>query len=101
MILTGRVVPAEEAFRIGLADRLVAKGEELAEASRLAQAIATFPQDTMRSDRRALYAGLGLPLQEGLALEAELGRQVTATAIAGAARFAAGEGRSGAGVPPG
>jgi enoyl-CoA hydratase len=101
MILTGRAVAAEEAFRIGLADRLVAKGEELAEANRLAEAIAAFPQDTMRSDRRALYAGLGRPLPEGLALEAELGRQVAATAIAGAARFAAGQGRSGAGILPG
>ncbi len=101
MILTGRAVAAEEAFRIGLADRLVAPGEELAEARRLAEAIAAFPQDTMRSDRRALYAGLGRPLPEGLALEAELGRQVAAAAIAGAARFAAGEGRSGAGVLPG
>jgi enoyl-CoA hydratase len=101
MILTGRAVPAEEAFRIGLTDRLVAKGEEVTEARRLAEAIAAFPQDTMRSDRQALYAGLGRPLPEGLALEAGLGRQVAATAIAGAARFAGGEGRSGAGVPPG
>jgi len=101
MILTGRPVPAEEAFRIGLADRLVDAGEELAEAMRLAEAIASFPQDTMRSDRRALFAGLGRPLEEGLAIEAEAGRQVAATAIAGAARFASGEGRSGAGVVPG
>lgn len=101
MILTGRPVPAEEAFRIGLADRLVAAGEELAEARRLAEAIASFPQDTLRSDRKALFAGLGRPLEEGLAIEAEAGRQVAATAIAGAARFASGEGRAGAGVMPG
>ncbi|MBN2113895.1 MAG: crotonase/enoyl-CoA hydratase family protein [Acidimicrobiia bacterium] len=100
MILTGRPVPAEEAFRIGLADRLVPPGEELAEARRLAEAIASFPQDTMRSDRKALFAGLGRPLREGLAVEAELGRQVVATAIAGAARFASGEGRSGAEILP-
>ena len=100
MILTGRAVPAEEALRIGLADRLVPDGEELPEALRLAEAIASFPQDTMLSDRRAVYAGLGRPLAEGLALEAEAGRQVGATAVAGAARFAAGEGRSGEGVSP-
>jgi len=99
MILTGRPVPAEEAFRIGLADRLVPAGDELAEALRLAEVIAAFPQDTMRSDRRAVFAGLGRPLEEGLALEAELGRQVAVTAIAGAARFAGGEGRSGGEVP--
>ena len=100
MILTGRPVPAEEAFRLGLVNRLVDKGEELAEARRLAEAIAAFPQDTMRSDRRAVVEGLGRSLAEGLALEAELGRQVGTTAVAGAARFAAGEGRSGAGVIP-
>ena len=99
MILTGRPVPAEEAFRIGLADRLVPAGDELAEALRLAEVIAAFPQDTMRSDRRAVFAGLGRPLEEGLAIEAELGRQVAVTAIAGAARFAGGEGRSGGKVP--
>jgi hypothetical protein len=55
----------------------------------------------MRSDRKALFAGLGRPLEEGLAIEAEAGRQVAATAIAGAARFASGEGRAGAGVVPG
>lgn len=101
MILTGRPVGAEEAYRLGLADRLVPKGEELAEAMRLAETIAGFPQDTMCSDRQALFAGLGRPLEEGLALEAEAGRKVAATAIAGAARFAGGEGRSGAGVMPG
>ena len=72
---------------------------ELAEAVHLAETIAAFPQDTMRSDRRAVFAGLGRPLEEGLALEAELGRQVAVTAIAGAARFAGGEGRSGGEVP--
>jgi enoyl-CoA hydratase len=100
MILTGRPVLAEEAVRIGLADRLVARGEELAEAIRLGETIASFPQDTMRSDRRALFAGLGRPMEEGLAIEAEAGRQVAATAVAGAARFASGEGRAGAGVLP-
>jgi enoyl-CoA hydratase len=100
MILTGRLVPAEEALRSGLADRVVPEGEELAEARRLAEAIASFPQETMLSDRRAVYAGLGRPLPEGLALEAALGRQVATAAVAGAARFAAGEGRSGVGLPP-
>lgn len=100
MILTGRPVSAEEAFRIGLADRLVPPGDELAEALLLAEAIAAFPQDTMRSDRRAVYGGLGRTLEEGLALEAELGRGVLAAAVAGAARFAGGEGRAGARVAP-
>ncbi|MBM3695183.1 MAG: crotonase/enoyl-CoA hydratase family protein [Actinobacteria bacterium] len=95
MILTGRPVAAEEALRIGLADRLVPAGTEVQEARRLAEALAGFPQETLRSDREAVYAGLGRPLEEGLALEAEFGRRVLGTAVAGAGRFAAGEGRAG------
>jgi len=101
LILTGRRVDAEEAWRMGLIDRLVPAGTELEEALRLAEAIASFPQETLRSDRRCVYEGLGRPLEDGLALEAAAARGVLAEAVAGAARFAAGEGRSGAGVEPG
>ena len=52
----------------------------------------------MLSDRRAAIEGIGLPLAEGLALEAELGRASIATGIGGAPRFAAGEGRGAAGA---
>ena len=98
MILTGRPVDAAEAHRIGLVDRLVPAGDHLDAALALAGEIAVFPQDTVRSDREAVYGGLGLPLQEGIAVEAKLGREVLAVAARGAARFAAGEGRHGTGV---
>jgi enoyl-CoA hydratase len=52
----------------------------------------------MLADRRAAIEGFGLPLEEGLALEHRLGREVLEVAARGAARFAGGEGRSGAGV---
>ena len=52
----------------------------------------------MLSDRRATIEGAGLPLQDGLRLEHELGREVLDVAARGAARFAGGEGRGGAGV---
>ncbi len=98
MILTGRPVPADEAYRIGLVDRLVPPDTELAAALDLAAAVAAFPQETVRSDRAAVYEGLGLPLAEGLAAEARHARTVVDVATAGAARFAAGEGRSGEGA---
>src|SRR4051812_50208410 len=44
------------------------------------------------------YDGLGLPLADGLAVEARNGAALTAGAAAGAARFAAGEGRGGGGA---
>ena len=54
----------------------------------------------MLSDRRAALEGIGMPFVDGLAHEAILGRDSVIIGAAGAARFAAGEGRgaSGAGV---
>jgi enoyl-CoA hydratase len=52
----------------------------------------------MLSDRRAVLEGAGLPLPEGLALEAMLGRARHGLAVEGAERFAGGEGRHGAGT---
>jgi enoyl-CoA hydratase len=51
----------------------------------------------MLADRRAALEGIGLTLAEGLALEARNGQATLETAWRGAARFAAGEGRGGAG----
>jgi enoyl-CoA hydratase len=98
LILTGRPVEAEEAQRIGLVNEVVDPGKHLEHSLELAERIATFPQETMLSDRRAALEGSGLPLDEGLELEHRLGRQVLDVAARGAARFAAGEGRHGSGV---
>jgi enoyl-CoA hydratase len=98
MILTGRPVEADEAERIGLVNELVEAGRHLDRALELAERIASFPQETMLSDRRAVLEGAGLPLAEGLELERRLGREVLDVAARGAARFAGGEGRGGSGV---
>jgi enoyl-CoA hydratase/carnithine racemase len=89
-------VEAEEAHRIGLVNELVPPGGHLERALELAETIATFPQATMLSDRRAALEGSGTPLAEGLALEARLGNEVLEVAARGAARFAGGAGRHGA-----
>jgi enoyl-CoA hydratase len=98
MILTGRLVAADEALAWGLVTEVVAAGRHLDRALEIAEGLAAFPQQTMLSDRRAALAGLGLPLADGLALEAELGAASVRTGVAGAARFARGEGRGGAGA---
>jgi enoyl-CoA hydratase len=98
LILTGRPVPAEEAERIGLVNEVVEQNAHLDRALELAERIASFPQETMLADRRAAIEGLGMPLAEGIALEHRLGREVLDVAVRGAARFASGEGRHGAGV---
>ena len=98
LILSGRIVEADEALAMGLVNEVVPDGRHLDRALEIAEALARFPQETMLADRRAAIAGLGLPLAEGLALEAQAGPQVFADAVAGAARFAGGEGRGGAGA---
>ena len=98
LILTGRPVDAEEAQRIGLANEVVEPGRHLERSLEIAERIASFPQETMLSDRLATIEGAGLPLPEGLALEQRLGREVLDVAVRGAARFAGGEGRHGVGT---
>ena len=98
LILTGRLVSADEALAMGLLTEVVLAGEHLSRALEMAEGLAHFPQETMLADRRAAIEGLGLPLTEGLALEAQAGPQVFADAVAGAARFAGGEGRGGEGA---
>jgi enoyl-CoA hydratase len=98
LIITGRPVEAGEAKEIGLVSEVVAAGAHLERALELAERIAGFPQETMRSDRRAALEGAGLPLADGLELEHRLGREVLEVAARGAARFAAGEGRHGSGL---
>jgi len=98
LILTGRLVGDEEALAIGLLTEVVAPGAHLTRALEIAQGLASFPQSTMLADRRAALEAQGLPLSEGLALEAEAGPQVFRDAVVGAARFAGGEGRGGAGA---
>jgi enoyl-CoA hydratase len=98
LILTGRVVGAEEAVAMGLVNEMVAAGHHLERALELAEVLARYPQENMLSDRRAAIEGLGLPLSEGLSLEAAVGQGVLEVAARGAARFAAGEGRGAAGA---
>jgi len=100
MILTGRVLEADEALSWGLVNEVVPAERHLERALEIAEGLARFPQTTMLSDRRAAIEGAGLTLADGLALEAEIGRASIATGVLGATRFAAGEGRGarGAGV---
>jgi enoyl-CoA hydratase len=87
LILTGRTVTADEALAIGLVNEVVPAGGHVGRALELAEAIAAFPQETMLSDRAAAHAAQGLPIEDGLALEARLGRDRIAAALEGARRF--------------
>ncbi|MBN0042966.1 crotonase/enoyl-CoA hydratase family protein [Streptomyces actuosus] len=96
MILTGRPVPAREAYEMGLANRVVPAGTARTAAEELAAAIAAFPQACMRSDRASVLDQEGVPEERALLHELRLGAGVLAEGLEGAARFAAGAGRHGA-----
>ena len=71
LIITGRVIDAQEAERIGLVNEVVPKGKSLERALQLALLISELPQPAMRTDKEAAVRGFGLPLAEGLRIEAE------------------------------
>ena len=98
MILSGRLVPVEEAHAMGLVNEITPPAGHLDRALEYAEALARFPQDTMLADRNAAIRGIGLPFEEGLKLEAQNGAPTQETAWRGASRFAGGEGRGGAGA---
>jgi enoyl-CoA hydratase len=72
MILTGARLPAAEALRIGLVERVVASGDVLPTAMDLARALAAKAPVAIRYAKEAVVKGLELPLAEGLRLEGDL-----------------------------
>jgi enoyl-CoA hydratase len=96
MILTGRPVDAQEALRMGLANRVVPAGRALEAAVELAGQLAAFPQTCLREDRASALEQAHLDEDAALANEHRHGRaSLAADTRAGAARFAAGAGRHG------
>ena len=97
MILTGRPVSASEAHRMGLANEVVKNGRAKDRAQELALFISRFPQVCLTHDRRSLYEGLGLRIQDALANEFRHGLETiqSGETVHGVSRFKKGEGRHG------
>ncbi|TMB38881.1 MAG: crotonase/enoyl-CoA hydratase family protein [Deltaproteobacteria bacterium] len=97
LILTGRGVSGEEALRMGLANRLVPRGQALAAAMSLAREIASRPQTALRSDRLCSYEQWSLALDEALGVEYRRGMATLETGemIGGLERYASGGWREG------
>ena len=72
MILTGARVPAAEALRIGLVERVVPVAELMPATLALARSIAEKAPIALRYAKEAVVSGLGLPLADALRLENDL-----------------------------
>jgi enoyl-CoA hydratase/carnithine racemase len=72
MILTGARIPASEALRIGLVERVVPAGEALKAAGALARTIAEKAPIALRYAKESVVKGLGMALEDGLRLEGDL-----------------------------
>jgi enoyl-CoA hydratase len=76
MLMSGRWIDAQEALKLNLVNRVLPRPELLLAAEELARKIMSFPQPAMRAVKQAVWRGLDLPLAEGLALEARLGKRL-------------------------
>lgn len=79
LLLTGELVSAEEALRIGLITRVVPDGEALPEARRIAERIARNGPLAVQAVKRSVQETEGLPEAEALKVELEIGLPVFAT----------------------
>jgi enoyl-CoA hydratase len=72
LIFTGERVSAEDAFRLGLVDRIVPATSLIDEALALARNLAAKAPRAIALAKQAINEGISLPLESALALEAEL-----------------------------
>jgi enoyl-CoA hydratase len=79
LLYTGDSISAEEAYRIGLANRVVPAGEALAAAKQMGQAIAGMAGVALRYIQEAVDRGLDTTLDAGLQIEADLFAKVFQT----------------------
>jgi enoyl-CoA hydratase/carnithine racemase len=79
LILTGRIIGAEEAERIGLVNEVTPVGEARARADALADEIATRGPLAVREAKRLIDAAMDLDLDAGLAAELDASERIFAT----------------------
>jgi enoyl-CoA hydratase len=72
MILSARIIDADEALRIGLVEALLPHDDFVTHALAWAGTIASKPPAAVRAAKRAVLDGLELPLADGLRLEGRL-----------------------------
>jgi enoyl-CoA hydratase len=78
MLMSGRWLTADEAWKIKLVNRVVSRDNLLTEAEKLAERIKSHDSRAVRYAKQAVVRGLDLTLDEGLKLEETLFRRLAA-----------------------
>jgi enoyl-CoA hydratase len=71
LIITGKRIDADEAYRIGLVNEVVPQNRLMTRAMELAQSICELPQGSIRTDKETVVRCVGRTLQERLFIESE------------------------------
>ena len=73
LVLTSREIDAEEALTIGMVNRVAGVGEALPQALEIARSIAGHGPIATRYLKEAVLKGMDMTLEQGLAMEADIG----------------------------
>ncbi len=76
ILLTGDRISAQEAYRIGLVNKVVPLDELMSTAKKMANTICERGPLGVRATKKALIRGYSMPLEDGLRLETELAAQI-------------------------
>ncbi len=79
MIFTGKLIDAQEAYRIGLVNRIVPPDMLLPEAKKLARAVCEVAPLGVRTAKECMVRGIGVSLEEGLRIEDDLQTYIMST----------------------
>jgi enoyl-CoA hydratase len=72
LVLTGEMISAEEAFRVGLVNRVVPQAQLMDEARKIAKSILSKSPLAVHLALQSIQRGIEVPLAEGLKIESEL-----------------------------
>ena len=76
IMLTGELIDAEEALRIGFINRIVPQAQLMEEAEKVAGRIASNGPLAVKNIKESVITCMGLTIEEGLTREYKLGREV-------------------------
>ena len=71
LIITGKVIDAQEAYRIGLVNEIVPQDKLMERARELALSICKLPQGAIRTDKETVVRGVGRTVEERTFIETE------------------------------